>query len=493
MAIYIDAKDVPDLDNIPSAVFQYLIRKHKTHIEQLNKNMDYYLGKHKIMYEASEDKKKVRMYANYAKYVVDTGVGFYLGDPIKYNAEVKKSSDILGSRVEAAVKNGHISLYDSSDARSIDISKINDIYDNQTISEVDAKVGKYIGIFGECYELIYANSADNPEPRSAVIDPRNCIFVRDNTVEHNKLFTMVYEPMEDLSGNKYYSVVVYNSHNSKEYRSKNMDDLYFSQIEGSEKEHFFGEVPVVEYQNNDERQGDFEQCIPLMDGLNELLSDRVTDKKKFVNALLAMFNITLDDENLKTIGEEQFLDGLPDDARIEYIQKQFDESSMQILCNDIIREIHKMTLTVDMTDESFAGNSSGQALMLKLMTMNMLVKNKMRSLEKGLRKRFEIYNTWLVVKGEMTKIDKKELDIVFTVAMPIDKAAIVDMVTNLQDIVDDKTLLSQLWFIKDVDEVLAAVKKQRAEKQQKYMDSFGIDKNKGIETQDEEPVQEEDE
>lgn len=89
-----------------------------------------------------------------------------------------------------------------------------------------------------------------------------------------------------------------------------------------------------------------------------------------------MFGITLDDDDIKILNKERFLDGIPLDARIEYIQKVFDEASMNVLCNDIIREIHKMTLTVDMTDNNFAGNSSGQALMLKLMTMNILVKSK---------------------------------------------------------------------------------------------------------------------
>lgn len=211
-------------------------------------------------------------------------------------------------------------------------------------------------------------------------------MVRDNTVEHNKLFAIVYEEQEDLNDVKYYDVTVYTAFNSKRYRSTNLEDFEFHEILDSEQEHYFGEVPVVEYQNNDERQGDFEQVIPLIDGLNELLSDRITDKKKFVNSLLALFGMTIDDDDLKIVKDERFLDGIPTDGRIEYVQKVFDEGSMSVLCNDIIREIHKMTLTVDMTDENFAGNSSGQALMLKLMTMNILVKSKMRSFEKGLKK-----------------------------------------------------------------------------------------------------------
>ena len=76
----------------------------------------------------------------------------------------------------------------------------------------------------------------------------------------------------------------------------------------------------------------------------------------------------------------------------------------------------------------------------------------------------------------MNPIDKKELDIVFTIAMPIDRTAIVNMVVSLQGIVDKKTLLNQLWFVKDVDEVLANLKEEKQEAQQEYLDSFGMQK-----------------
>ena len=478
MAIYIDPAMVPDLDNIDSRVFKYLIQKHKGQLARWAKCKDYYEGRHDILaHKVDDDDDVVRFNVNYAKYVVDVGLGYYLGEPVKYNSDKADKADKqrkeLEGGVKASIKNGSVKLYDPDLSQKLDISRIQDVYDNETISEIDSKIGKAIGLYGEAYEQLYANSDENPEPRSTVVNPMNCIMVRDNTVEHNKLFAaIIYEIQEDLNESKYYSITVCNDHNTKEYRSRDLDNFEFYLVEGSEQEHYFGEVPVVEYQNNDERQGDFEQIIPMQDALNELFSDRVTDKKKFVNSILAMFGMTLDDDDEKELKKNRFIDGLPLDGKIEYIQKAFDENSVSVLCNDIIREIHKMTLTVDMTDENFAGNSSGQALMLKLMVMNMLVKNKMRSLEKGLKKRFEMYNHWLNVKGEMSLIDKKELDVVFTVAMPIDKPTIINMVTQLRGIVDDKTLLSQLWFIKDVDEVIENVKKQKAEEQQQYLDTF---------------------
>lgn len=125
---------------------------------------------------------------------------------------------------------------------------------------------------------------------------------------------------------------------------------------------------------------------------------------------------------------------------------------MQVLADALEREMYKMTLTVDMSDEQFAGNSSGQALKLKLLTMDLLVKNKMRRMEQGLKERFQLYNHWLVTMGEMKPVGVEEVDVVFTVNLPINEGEVVQMVTSLQGIVDDQTLLRQLWFVSDPGE-----------------------------------------
>ena len=133
-----------------------------------------------------------------------------------------------------------------------------------------------------------------------------------------------------------------------------------------------------------------------------------------------------------------------------------------MLADALVREMHKMTLTVDMSDEKFAGNSSGQALKLKLLTMDLLVKGKMRQMEQGLKERFQLYNRWLVTMGEMKPVGVEDVDVVFTVDLPVNEAEVVDMVTSLQGIVDDQTLLSQLWFVSDPKEAVDNLRRQKA-------------------------------
>ena len=437
MILYLDRSEVPDPEHIAPEVLRYCIQKAQQAGARYRRLMDYYLGWHPILREPAE-RGEVRVVANYARYVVDIILGYYLGEAVKYDANPKRGAD------------------------GADLAPLLDCYDRQQIGRTDLEIGRTMGIMGDCLELCYASSGADPEPRSARISPDCGILVCDTTVEHNKLFGLVWDHRETAGGQKYYFATVYTARTARDWRASDLAAAAFSPV-GEAREHYFGAVPVIAYENNAARQGDFEQVTSLIDAYDRLLSDRVTDKRKFVDALLVFFGMTLAEGQDEALAREKFLDGAPLDARAEYIQKTFDEAGVQVLADALVREIHKQTLTVDMSDEKFAGNASGQALKLKLLTMSLLVKGKMRQMERGLKERLTLYNHWLSVKGAMGAVRADDVDVVFTVSLPVNEAEIVSMVTQLQGIVDDQTLLAQLWFIRDPAEALRNLRAQKRE------------------------------
>ena len=100
------------------------------------------------------------------------------------------------------------------------------------------------------------------------------------------MFFMNYERRKQVSGKEYYAVYVYTDSTERLYKSNslNLDAMTFYQSPENVRPHYFGEVPAVEYQNNSERIGDFEHALSLIDAYNNLLSNRCTDKNKFVDA-----------------------------------------------------------------------------------------------------------------------------------------------------------------------------------------------------------------
>lgn len=443
MVIYLNRREVPDVENLRPEVLKWLVEQAERQVGRYARLSDYYRGEHSIL-RGKPSAEEVRVSVNYAKYVVDVLLAYYLGEGVKYDANA-------------------VMRYGENEGKSFDLKNLLFCYEMMNAAELDLELGRSMGIYGEGIELCYVSDDERLTPKSAKLSPANAILVCDDSVEHNKLFGVVWEKAETIRGERFYTMEVYTDRTVRSYRSTDLKSAAFHPV-GEVREHWFGSVPMILYQNNGERQGDFEQIISLMDAYDQLMSSRLTDKKKFVDALLVFFGMTLRAGDEGRLAQEKFLDGAPLDARVEYIQKTFDESGVQVLADALVREMHKMTQTVDMSDEKFSGNSSGQALKLKLMTMDLLAKSKQRSMEKGLKERIRLFGQWLYASGfSGNVITPFDVDVVFTVNRPVDEEGILDTVTRLQGIVDDQTLLGQLWFIRDPAEALENIHRQKQE------------------------------
>ena len=60
----------------------------------------------------------------------------------------------------------------------------------------------------------------------------------------------------------------------------------------------YGEVPMIEFMENDERQGRIESVWSLINNYNEALSEKANDVSYFADAYLKMIGVDLADENV---------------------------------------------------------------------------------------------------------------------------------------------------------------------------------------------------
>ena len=244
-----------------------------------------------------------------------------------------------------------------------------------------------------------------------------------------------------------------------------------------------GEVPIIAYQNNKLGIGDYELQIPLIDAYNALMSDRITDKEQFIDAILALYGFMLGDEDSKDadgktaaqrLKEDRLLE-MPADTKAEYITRTFDESGVEILRKAIEQDIHKFSHIPCMTDEAFGGNVSGVAMEFKLLGMENITKIKTRYYRKGLRKRLRIFANFLSVKG--MQIDISGITPTFTRALPKNLLEISQIVANLWGKVSRKTLLSQVPFVDDPEEELKAVEEEEQKALERQQAAFGLGSN----------------
>jgi SPP1 family phage portal protein len=461
MAIVVNREIAGDLRAPSSELLNYCLQEHQKQLKRLEKLSDYYDGDQKIKSRKKDNESAPnnKLLVNHAKYVVDMNVGFMVGNPIAYTG-----------------------------ADQTDISTILDEYDRLDIVSHDTELEKDLSTFGIGYELIYLKGEADLSIKC--IDPRGIFLVTDDTIDKNPLFAVHYQPVFNLQGGiSHYVVKYYGDDRILTYKTESRGFGSYQLVKALP--HYFGRVPVIEYRNNEEKQGDFEQAISLIDAYNLLQSDRLNDKEAFVDAILFIQGFVLADGDGAKLQEEKILQSSAskNETAASYLTKALDESSVTLLRDALLDDIHKVTYVPNMNDEKFAGNVSGEAMKYKLFGLLQLMSVKSRYMIKGLRQRLEIFSTVLGYTG--AQVDVTGAKIKLKPNLPINTSDIINQIVAAYNagILPLKVLLSWLPDIDDVDEVIEQLnleKEEKIELQKKAMGVQAQDSNSDLDNPPEE-------
>lgn len=438
MTITLDKELMPD--GIPTPeILEYCIKQHQGTLARLNKLSDYYDGKQDISNRTfgNPNIPNHKIVANHAKYIVDIATGFLVGNPIAYS----------GSQVD----------------------KILDEYSRMDIISHDTELEKDLSVFGIGYELMYLAPVDegDTEIRIKSIDPRGIFLVTDDTVDKNPLFGVHYQQRFKLDGSlNYYLINVYTEDKIFTYHAKGLSKGQMSLFE--ESEHYFGAVPVVEYRNNEERQGDFEQQISQFDAYNLLQSDRINESEQRVNSILFIKGFTLGEDNLT---HDSIIETTEKDSDLKWLIKEIKEADNEVLRQSLLDDIHKFSYIPSMTDEHFAGNVSGEAMKYKLFGLLQLLSIKTRYMSKSLRKRLELMRNILNTKG--SNIDISDVKITFKPNLPINTNDLASIINQLKGILPLETLIGWLPDIDDPAEQLQKLEEEQSKSIQNQQQALG--------------------
>ncbi len=446
MAIVVNREIAGNLSSPSSELLNYCLQEHQKQLKRLEKLSDYYDGDQKIKSRKKDNESAPnnKLLVNHAKYVVDMNVGFMVGNPISYTG-----------------------------ADQTDISTILDEYDRLDIVSHDTELEKDLSTFGIGYELIYLKG--EAELSIKCIDPRGIFLVTDDTIDKNPLFAVHYQPVFNLQGGiSHYVVKYYGEDRILTYKTESRGFGSYQLVKALP--HYFGRVPVIEYRNNEEKQGDFEQAISLIDAYNLLQSDRLNDKEAFVDAILFIQGFVLADGDGAKLQEEKILQSSAskNETAASYLTKALDESSVTLLRDALLDDIHKVTYVPNMNDEKFAGNVSGEAMKYKLFGLLQLMSVKSRYMIKGLRQRLEIFSTVLGYTG--SQVDVTGAKIKLKPNLPINTSDIINQIVAAYNagILPLKVLLSWLPDIDDVDEVIEQLNLEKEEKIELQKKAMGV-------------------
>lgn len=436
-----------DKEELSIEDIQKFIKKHKAESIRYIKLQKYYEGKHDILDHTSRDGQPNNKIVNpYPKYITDMLVGYFVGQPISYTS---KGEDGLLEDLQA--------IFDYSDEQ-----------------EENLELAKICSIKGKAYELLYRD--EDARIRFNEFGPDQMFVIYDMTISPSIKFAIRYYDVGE-GNDKITYAEVYDKEVCTLYKGKD-SDLSLEQI----TPHTFKDVPVVEYVNNKEEQGDFEQVITLIDAYNKAQSNTLNDMDQFTDAYLILVNMAgTDSERVDELKRDRVM-LLDDDGDAKWLIKEINDAWVENYKDRVRRDIHKFSYTPDMQDESFGNNLSGVSIRYKILAMEQIRSNKERKFKKGLQRRIELICNSLSLEKDIDLFTN--INIKFANTLPQNIYELSQTIKNLSPYLSSETLLNQLPFVENAKEELEKKKAEDEEITSSY-DFTNID-NAGGDTDAEE-------
>ena len=413
-------------------------------------NKDYYFGNHKILQRTYEDKSKPnnRVVTNIPKYICNIRVGYFSSSPLSMDC---KNEEFLND--------------------------IRPILDYNDFKDVFTQLDFYSSVYGHSFLVLYLDEFG--EICFTAQKPMDYIYVRDNTLQQKPKFCIrYYKYWDDVENEQMVDVELYTDKEIINYEGTN-NNLK----EVGRRPHYFGMLPVIEFCENNSRQGCFESVINLVDSYESILSDNLNSVAYFNDCYLVLEGMEADEEDIARMKENKVL-VIPEGTNASFLLKNINETFCKNLLQDVRENIYTIACCPLLSDSSFSSNSSGVAINFKLYSMEKSICNKESNFRKGFNQMFAMIKNILNLKGKSYGVEDKMV-LTFVRSNPInDITSISDAVSKLKDVVSQKTLLSQLDFVGDVNMEIEQFNKEKEEEmdwQLKYMDILGQDLNHDIE------------
>lgn len=399
------------------------MRGHPLHMK------DYYLGRHAILRkeQRANNAPNNRIVANYCEYIANMSTGFFMGKPVAYS---------------------------SASENELEVDALQEVFRYNDEAAHNLQLAEEASITGDAYEVLYLD--DDANIRFQRVPSEEMMLIYDATLEENILFAIRLYRVYDLSGSTYQDYADVYGKDTVTHYLYNSGSL----TQTGEEVHYFGDVPVVEYANNLEHRGDFEGVISLVDAYNKAQSLTLDDMEDFTDAYLVlkgMGGTTGDD--IAELRRNKVI-SLDDGGGAEWLIKNLNDTYIENIKTRLQKDIHKFSSVPDMSDDSFAGNTSGVAIKYKLIGLEQIRSRKEREFKKGLQRRIELIANILKLKGK-ADIDFRDIEITFTANIPANTQEQANIVKTLYGLVSQKRLLSLLPFVTDPSAEMEELQKEQ--------------------------------
>ena len=429
---------------VGSQIIKDLIKDHETERDDLMTAYNEYRGEVPIKSreDVSNDDICNKLPHDYRGEIVDTFTGYLFGEAITYEVESEKEKD--------------------GDTQSKYINEFNKL---NNIEDLDSETGKLCSICGKADRLLYTQEiAGKLVERAMNVPPWECIHIRDGSVEEDQYAMRYYRVYVNMEGawKERWKVEWYDNLNITFWIEQADGNFVIDDQEVKNPlPHNFELIPLIEYVNNEEKQGDFEKVKALIDAFDRSVSYNQDELEAFRNAYLKVTGATIDKEAVEEAKNTRVLN-VPEGGDIGFITKDIKDTFLENHLKRLEESIYRFSKCPNMSDEKFSGAAqSGESRKFKLIGLENKSKTKERKFTAASRNMFKVLATLTGKRG--MAFDYLDITLQFTRNLPLELALYADVAAALKGTISMQTILSLMPFIDDVDAELKRIEEENVD------------------------------
>jgi len=416
-----------------SQIISDLIWDHAAEHKQMRADYDRYKGEGlAIQKRVLSDDKKVcsKLNNDYAGEIVDQGVGYLFGKPITYQ--------VKGERFEGKPE--------ALKAAQTELAEFKQV---SFIEDLDSETGKKGQICGRGARLCYIDKEG--QPRVMNLPPWEVIIVQDASLDETQYGLRYYGVTDMSTGMPIVRTRVewYDKGFVTFYISNNENQFVLDSAQAPNPlPHGFNMVPLIEFPNNEERQGAFKKVEANIDAYDRAMSVAQDEIEEFRNAYLALIGCTMDAaERVKA--RETGVFTLPGDgADAKFLTKDINGNFYIDHKKTLKENIYRFSKTVDMSAETFTGSgASGETRKWLLLALEFRVGTQQLKFAKALTQMFQVISTAWATKS--IDLSWKDITFVFDRNMPAELLQEAQIQSTLNGVISTETRLALLSVISD--------------------------------------------
>lgn len=440
-------EDITNVSNLILAINNAL-QTHIINSAEIKYLIDYHNGIQPVLEKENATRPEINniVVCNYAQMITRTIVNYFIGTPIQFT------------------QSGYGNEKDFDKVRN-EVEKLNQLLEYEDSAFVDMEVAKHQSICGTAYRIITTNNEDddrNSPIEDRILDPQTTFVVYENNISSKPLFGVTYIPiLSEQDGNSETNVLyqVFTSFGMYSFvGSKTGIDVTTGISNYEFTPYDVGGVPLIEYPNNNDRIGDWELVLTLMDSICNMYSNRVDDIQQIVQSLLVFVNVEMDEkrfDELRKNGVLSFINRSESKSEVFPISNVLNQSTASETTKELQDLLFSLVGIPSRDNRATGGGDTGTAVELRdgWADLENVVRGKEVNFKKCEKQRLKIITTILNKKLNFS-LDVKDIVIKFTrnknnnllvktqslmnllnskVIAPADCIQLADLVTDVED------------------------------------------------------------